>query len=287
MKTVRCSSAFTLIELLVVISILGILTALTVPALKNLGKSNIQTSAARQLLDDVGRAHQLAINQHTTVYMVFVPTNFCNVPFTNGLGTISSATNQYLAFAAATNLMASQLTGYNFLTYGKLGDQPGQHQWHYSDQWQKLPDGNMIAAAKFSPLDNVCRIPLWESQNAGRIENWRAGKFQIYAFTNISVPFPTENSPLVPMPCLIFNYLGHLVSETDGGSFYDAYIPLAQGSVSYGIDPATKSPILTTTPVGTGDITENPPGNSTNISFNVVHIDALTGRATLEFYKLP
>src|SRR5579862_1526931 len=62
--------AFTLVELLVVISVMGLIAALAVPALKNLGKSNVQTSAVRQLLDDIGRARQLAISQHTTVYMV-------------------------------------------------------------------------------------------------------------------------------------------------------------------------------------------------------------------------
>ena len=77
-------TAFTLIEMLVVISILGILAALVVPALKNFGNSNVTISASRQLLDDVARARQLAISQRTTVYMVFVPTNFwennLNVP---------------------------------------------------------------------------------------------------------------------------------------------------------------------------------------------------------------
>ena len=72
----RHSTAFTLIEMLVVISILGILAALTVPALKNFGKSDANISASRQMLDDVARARQLAISQRTTVYMVFVPTNF-------------------------------------------------------------------------------------------------------------------------------------------------------------------------------------------------------------------
>ena len=46
-------SAFTLIEMLMVISVLGILAALTVPALKNLGKSNAALAASRQMLGAV------------------------------------------------------------------------------------------------------------------------------------------------------------------------------------------------------------------------------------------
>ena len=59
-----------------VISILGLLAGLAVPAVKDLGKANARIGAVQQLMDAVGRARQLAMSQHTTVYMVFVPTNY-------------------------------------------------------------------------------------------------------------------------------------------------------------------------------------------------------------------
>jgi hypothetical protein len=33
-------------------------------------------------------------------------------------------------------------------------------------------------------------------------------------------------------------------------------------------------------------VTETPPGNSTNSMYNIVHIDRLTGRATLEYQRV-
>src|SRR5689334_13492974 len=70
--------AFTLIELLTVIAIIGILAAIVSPTLIHLRKGDAMLAATRQMLDDCGRARQLAISQRTTVYMVFVPTNFWN-----------------------------------------------------------------------------------------------------------------------------------------------------------------------------------------------------------------
>jgi hypothetical protein len=34
-------------------------------------------------------------------------------------------------------------------------------------------------------------------------------------------------------------------------------------------------------------VTEEPPGNSSSSAYNIIHIEALTGRATLEYEKLP
>src|ERR1700742_1178726 len=74
--TPRFRKAFTLIELLTVIAIIGILAALLSPVLKNFSKPDVTVAATRQMLDAVGRARQLAISDRTTVFMVFVHSNF-------------------------------------------------------------------------------------------------------------------------------------------------------------------------------------------------------------------
>lgn len=296
----RHLAAFTLLELLVVISILGILAVLSVPALKNLGKSNVQVSAARQLLDDVGRARQLAISRRTTVYMVFVPTNFFNlnnyfgqnlVAGLNDPAKIPLAADRLAAMTALTNVIPLQLSGYNFLSLGKVGDQPGRHDWHYIDDWKSLPEGSIVPAQKFQPQSYSMNIPQWWTDYGTKIDTgWsaQAGNYkvdQISGFATYAVPFPTASSPLVYLPCLKFDFMGRLISEVDAaGSYHHAYLPLAQGAVAYGVD-LKKQPQPTT--VLPGDITENPAGNSTSISYNVIDINPLTGRAELQHFRMP
>jgi prepilin-type N-terminal cleavage/methylation domain-containing protein len=278
-KAARRPSAFTLIELLVVIAILGILAGLAVPALKNLGKANVQTSASRQLLDDIGRARQLAISDHTTVFMVFVSTNFwapaANINWTNTLNNTQ--------LTVVSNLLSMQMSGYTFIAYGALGDQPGQHQWHYLEPWQSLPQNFIIAPWKFTYYGAA--PPQYFSFNDSINNN----PFRIYPFdfTN-NIPFPTETNAntTVSLPYIEFNYLGQLVSSANDQDVAGtgADIPLAQGSVAYPLNASTKMPALTS--VGPNAVAESPPGNSTNITYNIVHIDALTGRATLEYHQV-
>ena len=143
--------AFTLIEMLTVVAIIGIIAGFSIPVLKNFGQANVGVSASRQLLDDIGRARQLAMSQRTTVYMVFVPTNFWEpsgwyhlIPalWTNAVVNAGH-------ISVVSNLFDKQLTGYTFLAYGALGDQPGRHTWHYLAPWQSLPDGAYIPPLKF------------------------------------------------------------------------------------------------------------------------------------------
>ena len=266
---------------------MGLIASLAVPALKNLGRSNVRASAVRQMQDDIGRARQLAIGYHTTVYMVFVPTNFFNV--TNNFSALSPADKQ-TAMNTVVNLVNLQLTGYNFISYGQVGDQPGQHTWHYLSTWQALPDGNFIAPAKFLPASwgTALAIPTWHTDYSNNIDNWLyVGPLQLqpYGFNTISVPFPTEQSPPVAMPCLAFDCTGRMISETtDNVHFHHAYIPLAEGTVGVGRDQ-NKAPMLT--PVPANAIADVPTGSSSNISYNIIDVDPFSGRARIMSHQIP
>jgi len=266
---------FTLVEMLVVISILGILAALTVPALKSLGKSDAAVTASRQMLEAVGSARQKAIANHTTVYMIFVTTNFWNLPCSyNGVNypTLSAGANAaggQRLLTTLTNLCDKQLGGYTYVACGAAGDQPGQHAWHYLEPWQSLPDGTFIASWKFYPRAQSVTVPGFSST------------VPIYGFMTANIPFPTVDSPSVAVPCVAFNYLGQLTYDGQNPAGQDEYIPLARGSVYVATDPSTKA--LQFSPA---NVSETPPGNSTSSAYNIVDIDWLTGRATLRFLKV-
>ena len=294
------SRAFTLLELLAVIAILGILAALTVPVFKNFGRSDATLGASRQLLDGVARARQMAMSQRTTVYMVFVPTNFwvdSSGVFPNNSGNSWWGALPANLKAAVTNLADRQLSGYNFVAKGAMCDQPGRHAWHYLDQWQGLPDGTFIAWTKFTnspggPLN----ASYWINDPPDSASPSKSFPIWPFHVTN-SIPFPAEQgtnaSPdqsLVTvgifLPYIAFNYMGQLTFDGQTVADRDEYIPLAHGSVISLADASTKTFLLTGPPLTSPDVSETPPGNSTNLSYNIVHIDRLSGRAVLEFHKM-
>jgi prepilin-type N-terminal cleavage/methylation domain-containing protein len=260
------SHAFTLLELLVVISIIGILAGLAVPVVNNF-KPNVVAGASQQLLDDVGRARQLAISQRTTVYMVFVPTNF----WTDTAFPLDPVNK-----TRATNLFDKQMIAYNFVTTRSLGDQVGRPTARYLSSWKTLPEGVYIAPEKFGPRALVNPLPTLNIFTNDISGNPKLD-LQILGFsTTNNIPFPAEDTPLtasgvyVTVPYIAFNYLGQLTSGRD------ELIPLTKGAVQFSRDAANGG-----VPTGAMTVRESPPGNTTN-AFNVVSINWLTGRAHIE-----
>ncbi len=244
MKSSRRNTAFTLVELLVVLAIMGLVAALAVPAIKNFGHVDEMSAATRQLMDDVSLARQLAIAGRTDVYMVFVPPGLGGA--LNNLNPYSPADRQVLL-----DLANEQFTGYALFARHQVGDQPGRPTARYLTPWRSMPEGTLIATNKFSappgfraPAVNGVSPFLWDARE--------------------TFPFPTVNSPPVPLPYIEFNYLGQVVGARDGGT---EIIPVARGSVL------------------AGSVREVPAGNSITAS-NHIRIDGLTGRPHVERFQI-
>lgn len=258
-SALRTASAFTLLELLAVIAIMGILAAVSLPAIRGL-KPNAKVAGTRQLLDDVSRARQLAISQRTTVYMVFVSTNFFN-------GLSGADLNR------VRPLLDKQLVGYAFLTLRSVGDQPGVRTPRYLSSWKTLPQGAYISLGKFWPGLTLTNTTLKPAGVPLLVPT--------FSVTN-NLVFPSEHDPVsVPvwLPYIAFDAMGSLVREP-GQEGQPELIPVSEGSVTFARDQDSKL-ALPQPPL----VTERPPGNTLE-NYSLVHIDPLTGRARVERRKV-
>jgi prepilin-type N-terminal cleavage/methylation domain-containing protein len=242
------AQAFTLIELLVVIAIIGIMAAIGVPALKGLGGTNDIAAANRQLRDDLSYARLRAVNDRTTVYVVFVsPTLLTEAKSWNNA--------ERLQVAKYANL---QYTGYALFAERSLGDQPGPGTPHYLTEWKSLPEGTFIPTNKF---DNVVL-----SRDARALMPLVNRPF--FYDDKLKFPFPTVTGKRVKLPYIAFDYRGRLTKDED------VIIPISQGSIVYPQD--AREPALRDS-INPAEVIETPRNNYTNNA--VIRIDWVTGRA--------
>ena len=262
--------AFTLIELLVVITIIGIVAAISIPAIKNFQKADADAAATRQLLDDIARARQFAISQRSTVHMVFVPAEFWNSAEYAAL--VGNPNYTFEKRVALTNLLARQMIGYNFISLRSVGDQPGQAIPQYLAEWRTLPEGIFIATNKFSPPPGDT-IVIYDPYNPPLAGYPILKTNFVHGFESNSVPFPTADSPIYfNLPSLTFNSTGQLEPNDQRD---EEIIPLARGKAVASLD-VNKRPLF-----ARPTMDENPTGNSTN-AFSLIVVDRLTGRAHVE-----
>ncbi len=263
----RARAAFTLIELLVVLAIIGLLAAIALPKLSGIGKANATLSAERQMLDALAYARQLAIADRSDVYVVFISPNILN---------LDPAKLDPVSQRVYTNLLTGQYTTYALLSSRRVGDQPGQSQWHYLSDWLSLPDGTFISTNKFMLYNPASYFDITNLVfNNGNPQVLNA--MRVYGFNTGTFRFPTEQATNDwILPYIQFNSLGQLTSGRD------EYIPLARGSIFYtrlpnGQIDTTKAP----------DVQENPPHNSLDsMLHDVIQVDPLTGRARAEHTQI-
>ena len=258
---------FTLIELLVVISIIGILAASAMPVTRQL-KPDPVAAASRQLMDDFALARRRAIADHTTVYVLFVP-SITNLE-ASVLNSIDPNVKQRLA--------KGQYASYALYERRQIGDQPGQSTPHFITDWRTLPAGTAIAPEKFGSGVAPPQLNLLGSFNF-KTFNYGTNNFTFY--TN---PLRTNLTSFSRFPYIAFDYKGSLVqpweqwrppgppyhdTPTSGG--YDAVIPLTHGQVN----------VSPTNGWLAAKFNEDPPGAWTNL-YTLIVIDGPTGRARVD-----
>jgi prepilin-type N-terminal cleavage/methylation domain-containing protein len=270
--------AFTLLELLVVVTIIGMLVAVGLPALKGFGKANAVATAQRQMLNDLGYARQRAIAEHTTVYVVFLITNYWD---NNSYPGNTTAYNNLSSSEQdkAKQFLDKQLNSYRLVSLRSVGDQPGRTAPHYLTPWRTLPEGIFVAPEKFRRANQSYTIA--EPSPSTR-------SFTFFGFNvTKTLPFPSETnqSAKFTLPYIAFNYLGQLTVDGIAPSLQDEYIPLVRGSIFYPRDANGK---LTLAEADVMETPRPPPGNAqTNTTFNIIQIDGMTGRARVEKFEMP
>lgn len=275
-------SAFTLIELLMVIVIIALLAAMGIPAITGLTNSNRSAGASRQLANDLKLARSKAVAERTTVYVVFVPTNFTGLSL--ALPANPTAADQALYnrnLRLVEKLLAQKYTSYALFAERRVGDQPGRSSYKYITPWRSLPEGSFIAAREFTRLSSAAA--------------WKNTPVDERPLPYGQFPFPSDTGdvPSFPMPYLAFNHLGQMVVPfyfADGqdpkqpvpGLPEDEIIHLAQGGIFYARDGSTGKLLNETLPGVTfepAELNEVPPENSDTLW---VRVNWLTGRAQID-----
>jgi len=274
--------AFTLIELLVVIAIIGILAAIAMPVIGSF-KPNPLASASRQLLDDLSYARHRALADHTTVYVVFMPSVQNLEP--KILNSINPVIQQRMA--------KGQFASYALYERRQIGDQPGQKRAHWLTNWRTLPKGTYIAPQKFGALTTApvrVKVATAFGNNYSGFNFWTFNYGSSADPTADDGPFYTDpenwkyTNSISRMPFIAFDYRGSLVQPWDGwrgpntpdnkgaitNNVADCVIPLTQGIPGGNTNWSNALPV------------ENPIGGWTNMpGYNLVVIDGPTGRARI------
>jgi prepilin-type N-terminal cleavage/methylation domain-containing protein len=258
------SAAFTLVELLVVMAIIGVLAAIGLPAMRGIGAGNDVSAAIRQLMDDLSYARLKAMNERSTVYVVFASPQMLQ-PVTPW------SAEQRKEIARYANL---QFTSYALFIKRSLGDQPGAENPRYITDWRTLPQGTFIPTNKFDT-----RFAFGPLRTNVTLFNraFYFGDGSDLGRPNL-IPFPLATNKIAPSPIqmayIAFDFQGRLKHPANAPELHDVIVPIAKGSIVYPQEDPAKREVGNLDPA---EVIETPKGNATNNPS--IRIDWLTGRA--------
>ena len=243
----KARRAFSLMELLVVIAIIGVLAAISFPAMKNVGKTNQIQAGVEQVLDDLTLARQKAINEQTVVRMIFVPADMTSINFDAGV--TANAT-------IVDNLRDAPYRGYALYAERSVGDQPGRATPSYITEWKRLPDGVIFQLDQFqSVADRISVTPPADRP-----------------FATNAYLFPTVQGMPNVVPFVAFDGQGRVVDQFGEKTYQDEVIELARGSV---LAPRDSQGDLIADAYDVREVKEGPREER----FARIVVDAFSGRA--------
>jgi prepilin-type N-terminal cleavage/methylation domain-containing protein len=291
----RSLRAFSLLELMVVVSIIGLLAAVSVPAIKGMVQGKTLANGHQQLTDDLNRARQEALRLRSTVYVVFAPTNIWTAfpSLQQQLDTMiderRTAPERFRiqAMRTFTNIALGAFHTYALLVEREVGAQPGRQFPRYlGPGWQPLPDGVVFSPRLFAPAAGS--VPA----QAGDRDAHVIHELPERPFAFPVAEYPSDTLPPISMRFVAFGPDGRLAVDEMNRAWRqngrtDLTLPplseltlaVAQGSVFIArnvqgaIDP-TVAP----------DLVETPKDNATN---NRVIVSSLTGRSRILKIAIP
>ena len=243
----RRQTAFTLVELLGVVAIIVIILRLTLPALDGILSGDGDGMARTQVVGDLNRARQMALEKGVPVYVVFMPL-YDDVKLTQGYNN-----NQKIFYFSqdegVNSLLGSQLTSYAIYAEYMPGDQPGNPSTKWLTDWKTLPDGYHFNRTELNLLERL------------KVQYLKGNK-----------PLPANRIGL-ELPHIKFNRRGELESKRGDRVMGGIFLSVCKG----GVLPPGKNQYDKYIP---GDA--DPPEAVTSTDRKWLFINGITGRAEIK-----